>query len=180
MALIYDTQLLAVRTDQGRLAELEPGVQALIAQYPAVDVWRSVLAVLYTELERPQAARVELERVVSAEHATLPGGYLRIAAGAYLTEACSYLDDALRAAPLYDALLPYAARTVVVGFGVVCLGAVARYLGMLARTMGRRDAAREHFEVALTTNARLGAHPALARTQLEYARLLLDGDAAER
>src|SRR5262249_61683650 len=37
------------------------------------------------------------------------------------------------------------------------------------------DAARAvmHFEAALAANARLGARPALARTQYEYARLLL-------
>jgi hypothetical protein len=180
LTLVYGTQMLAIRTDQGRLDELEAGVQALIAQYPAVEVWRSVLAFLYAELDRRDAAHAELERAVTAEQAALPSSYLRIAIGAYLTEACSYLNDAVRAAPLYAALTPYASRTVVVGFGVVCLGAVARYLGMLARTLGQRAAAVEHFEAALATNARLGARPALARTQYEYARLLADGSAAER
>jgi hypothetical protein len=47
--------------------------------------------------------------------------------------------------------------------------------------MGRLDAATHHFEDALAMNTRIGGRPFLARTQYEYARMLLDrGRASDR
>lgn len=43
---------------------------------------------------------------------------------------------------------------------------------MLAALLDERDAALRHFEAALEMNARLGAQPALVRTEFEYARVL--------
>jgi len=59
------------------------------------------------------------------------------------------------------------------GGGVVCYGAAARYLGMLAATMERWEEAAQHFENALTMNTHMGARPWLAHTQHEYAKMLL-------
>ncbi|MBX3026368.1 AAA family ATPase [bacterium] len=178
--LIYGTQLLAIRTEQGRLAELEAGMQAFVAQYPAVEIWRYVDAYLQAELERPEAARAALVRVLDPRQPALPEGYLRLAACSYLAEACAAVGDQARAAALYDLLLPYAGRAVVVGFGVICRGAVDRYLGLLAATVGRGDAAAAHFEAALAIDARLRAAPCEARTRYAYAQMLLarPGDAA--
>ena len=47
------------------------------------------------------------------------------------------------------------------------------HLGLLAATMSRWEEAQRHFAAALTMNARMGAKPALARTQYAYARMLL-------
>jgi hypothetical protein len=59
------------------------------------------------------------------------------------------------------------------------LGSVSRFLGILASTAGRGDAAR-HFEDALAMNERIGARPWLAHTQDDYANLLLRrGDARD-
>ena len=180
--LVYGTQMLAIRTEQGRVAELEAGVQAFVAQYPAVEVWRYVLAYLQAELERPDATRAELERAMRTPAASLPTSYLRITAGAYLAEACAYVGDAERAAPLYEQLRPYAERTVMVGFGIVCRGSLQRHLGLLAETCGRRQQAAGHFAAALAADDRLGARPAAARTRLAHAQMLLAGaaDGVER
>ena len=62
--------------------------------------------------------------------------------------------------------------TITAGITTVCYGSASRYLGMLAVTIGDREAAVEHFEHALTMNAAIGARPWLAHTQAEYARLL--------
>src|SRR5262249_16135258 len=53
------------------------------------------------------------------------------------------------------------------------LGSAHRHLGLLAATEGDLERAAAHFEAALAMNARLGARPALARTQRDFARLLL-------
>jgi class 3 adenylate cyclase len=92
---------------------------------------------------------------------------------AMLAEVCAALGDVRRAAELYDLLLPYAGRNVVVGAGVACMGAASSFLAPLAASMSRWVEATLHFESALEMNARMGARPRLANTQLAYARMLL-------
>src|SRR5262249_7849396 len=92
---------------------------------------------------------------------------------ALAAEVCAELGDADRAAVLYDMLLPHDGRTVVVVNGDACLGGVSRYLGRLAAAMRRWDAAARHFEDALTLHERMDAVPALARTPVKYAAMLL-------
>jgi len=54
----------------------------------------------------------------------------------------------------------------------VCCGSVARYLGMLATTLGDWVAAEEHFSAALRLDERLQAWPWLAHTKHEFALML--------
>jgi DNA-binding CsgD family transcriptional regulator len=114
----------------------------------------------------------------------LPRDALWMASMTYLTDVCTSLGDTARAATLHQLLLPYAARTVVIGNAVACYGAMSRYLGALATTMGHWDTAVQHFEHALTMNARMDARPWLAHTQHAYVTMLLarhqpgDGDKA--
>jgi class 3 adenylate cyclase len=89
---------------------------------------------------------------------------------------CAFLDDGRRAATLYDLLLPYAGQNVVVGPAISCLGSASLSLGQLAATMERWEEAARHFEDALEMNARMGARPRVARTQHDYAHMLLARD----
>jgi ATP/maltotriose-dependent transcriptional regulator MalT len=52
-------------------------------------------------------------------------------------------------------------------------GSVALYLGALAATTGRSEAAAEHLDNALEAHARMGAKPWEAWTRCEYGRMLL-------
>ena len=94
----------------------------------------------------------------------------------YLVDVCTFLGDKARAATLYQLLLPYAGRTVVIGTAAACYGALSRYLGALATTLERWDEAVQHFEDALAMNARMEAWPWLAHTQYQYATMLLTRD----
>ena len=96
----------------------------------------------------------------------------------YLVDVCTFLGDRARAATLYQLLLPYAGRTVVIGNAAACYGALSRYLGALATTLERWDEAAQHFEDALAMNARMEAWPWLAHTQYQYATMLLARDQA--
>jgi class 3 adenylate cyclase len=69
-------------------------------------------------------------------------------------------------------LLPYADRNIMVG-AAASNGSAARYLAPLAATMGRWEEAERHFEAAVEMNARMGARPLVARTQIMYAEMLL-------
>jgi DNA-binding CsgD family transcriptional regulator len=165
--------MYTLRREQGRLNEVEPALRHFMRQQGPAAAWRPGLALLYSELERREEARAEFEHLARHDFADLPRDSLWMACMAYLTDVCAFLGDAARAATLYQLLLPYAGRTVVIGNATACYGAVSRYLGMLAATMERWEEAAQHFEDALAMNTRMGARPWLAHTQHEYAKMLL-------
>ena len=83
--------------------------------------------------------------------------------------------DRPRAEVLLDQLAPYATQ-VAVAYPEISIGSVARYLGLLASTLGRWDVAERYFEDALAMNERIGARPWLAQTEEDYALMLLARD----
>ena len=169
----FGVQMFTLRREQGRLKEVEPALRHFMQQHGVASTWRPGLALLYSELGRQREARTEFEHLAQHDFADFPRDALWIGCMTYLTEVCTFLGDVDRAATLYQLLLPYARHTVVVGGGAVCYGAAARYLGMLATTMGRWAEAEQHFQDALAMNARMGARPWLAHTQYQYATMLL-------
>ncbi len=87
-------------------------------------------------------------------------------------------DDTERAAILYKLLEPSADTNVVIGLGAVCLGATSRYLGRLALTLGRREAAVAHLRRAVAANAALQAVVELAHSRVDLAWALGPGTEA--
>jgi hypothetical protein len=92
---------------------------------------------------------------------------------ASLAEVCAFLDDEDRAAILYDLLLPYKNRAVVVGGATACYGAASRFLSMLAKTMANWELAERHIKEAIDLDERMQAWPWLAHSQVDYATILL-------
>jgi DNA-binding CsgD family transcriptional regulator len=172
IAGIFGLQMFTLRREQGRLRELEPAVRYFVQQHTAAT-WRPGLALIYSELGRTREARAEFEHLARHDFTDLPRDALWMGSLTYLTDVCTFLRDTTRAATLYQLLLPYAERTVVIGNAVACYGAMSRYLGALATTMGQWDTAAQHFEHALAMNARMAARPWLAHTQYAYATMLL-------
>jgi tetratricopeptide (TPR) repeat protein len=162
-----------VRWLQGRLPELEGGVRELVARYPAVPAWRNTLVVALALDGREDEARAELDWVAARDFADLPRDQQWLCNLALLAMACQRLGDRRRAAVVYQLLLPCAGRLVpTTRLAVGCLGAVSHYLGTLAATLGRWDAAAGHLQEAVETNTRAGAVPFLALSRYEYARAL--------
>jgi class 3 adenylate cyclase len=176
VAGIFGLQMFTLRREQGRLKELEPIVRYFVQQHSAAAAWRPGLTLIYSELGRAQEARAEFEYLAQHDFADLPRDGLWMACLTYLADVCTFLGDATRATTLYQLLLPYAGRNVVVGNAAACYGALSRYLGALATTLGRWDEAAQHFEDALAMNARMEARPWLAHTQYQYATMLLARD----
>ena len=173
IATVRLAQLLCLRREQGRSAELEPAFRDYADQYPAAITWRCVLALLAGEQGRQDEARRRFEELAARSFADLPRSHVWLLNLAFLAELCSLLSDAGRAAPLYQLLLPYAARNVLGTSAGPCWGSAARHLGLLAATMRRWDEAAGHFQLALQAHAWIGARPWLARTQYDFACLLL-------
>jgi tetratricopeptide (TPR) repeat protein len=172
----YVTQMTMLRREQGRLEEMADAVFGVVDAMPAVPAFRAGAAMVAVETGREAEARAHFEVLAANDFADFPHDVAWAGGMAQLARVCAALSDVPRAAVLYDLLLPDAERNLVVGLADVCEGAAMHYLGMLAGVQGRFDEAVRHFEAALAANARMGARPALAHTQREYAAVCLRRD----
>jgi DNA-binding SARP family transcriptional activator len=171
----YRLAMFMLRRAQGRLGEVETLIRGAVDQYPGYRSFRCFIPVLELELGREHEARRTFDELADAEFSALPRDSEWLFCLALLAEVAAHLHDDDRAALLYRLLGPYA-RVNAMAAGEVALGPVARYLGILAATTSRWDEATGHFEDAIAMNAKMGARPALAHTQHDYARMLLARD----
>jgi class 3 adenylate cyclase/tetratricopeptide (TPR) repeat protein len=171
--LFFGVQLLAIRIVQDRLGELKDLVAEFVTQHPSLWAWQPVLALCHCELSHWDEARVVFQRLAADDFASRPYDVNWLAGIALSAEVCAELGDVSAAAVLFRLLTPYADQFVTAG-PVTCLGSVARYLGRLAATMGRLDEAHAHFTAAAAAQTRIDAPAWLARTQLDWANLLLN------
>ena len=137
-----------------------------------MPAYRAGLALVYKELGRREEARAVFDELADDSFASLPDDGNQPLALVQLADVCCYLDDELRAAVLYEKLLPLADHCVAAA-AMTCKGSASAPLGALATTLGRFDDAERHFEDAIAMNRKLRAPTWVAEAQLGYARMLL-------
>lgn len=167
--ILHAAQLFLVRWDQGRLGEMIEPLRDLAERVPSIPGYAAALTLAYLETGRLDECREQFRGVVTSEFERA-FDYLTVAT--ILGEVCASLPEPSRADGLYQMLVPFAQRVVVVGLSG-SLGATARVLGMLAASMGDWDRAEDHFEQALLVNQRAQADTMLVRTQRAYATMLV-------
>jgi tetratricopeptide (TPR) repeat protein len=163
---------LACERGGGGLAEIDSWFsgRVLVEPYLTVPVVGAMAARLFVETGRPDQARATLQRLVGDLRA-LPPDNLWLRALSDASFACTALGDVDLAGALHDLLAPYAGQFPVMAAGVV--SACAEHsLGLLARALGRLDEADARFAGAAARHERMGAPIWLARTRLEWARVL--------
>jgi DNA-binding SARP family transcriptional activator len=165
-------QLLTIRRQQDRGDELLASTARLVRQEPWRLLWRLTLALLMLDAARVAEAQAGLDLIAQRDFGEIPqdGRWLSLVCS--LAELAAGLGDRPRAQELYDMLLPSADANVVVSLGAMCLGPVARYLGLLAAALELPDVAAEHFEHAVAASDRLGSPLWRANTQLDWAQAL--------
>jgi tetratricopeptide (TPR) repeat protein len=164
---------LLLRWERGEVEGLSELIKSLRDTYPLLAAWQCGLAFLYGEQGHMDDARREFEAIAARGFDALRRDANWPLAVALLSLACADLEDRDRAAALYEMLLPYRRRNVVMGRALVCFGCTSHYLGALATVLRRWDEAAAHFDDALRLHEAAGAHPWAARTQARYARMLL-------
>ncbi len=176
----YRLQLFALRKEQGRLDEMEEVIRRSVDEYPWYPVFRCALAHLHAEGGREHQARRDFQELAEDGFASIPRDNQWLLAMSLLPAVARYLGDAENGAILHDLLLPYAELNVMFAPELVT-GSMAGAVGVAAETAGRWDAAVSAFETAIVRNSRMGALPARARAQHDYARALLGrGGRADR
>jgi tetratricopeptide (TPR) repeat protein len=169
--LHFGVQRFQVRFEQGRLEDLLPRlVEASGDGHPET---RAMLAQAYCETGHLQEARAVFDRLgpILADLPPDPNWIVTVTRSAAVS---ARLGDQARAAVVYDQLLPY--RDRIAGQGIIWIGAVAHYLGLVAAALGRWPEAEGHFARAAELHLRLDAPSWLARTRLEEARMLRSRD----
>ncbi|APR85162.1 transcriptional regulator [Minicystis rosea] len=174
--------LFQLRRAEGRLEEIAPDLAAGVARAPERALRRSLLALVsLARGDRAFAAR-ELEALTADRLTRIRVDLEWLGTVACLAEIAAALDDRDRTALLYDALLPYAGRLVLAGYGVTCLGPVSHWLGVAATALARYEDAERHLEEALSTSRALGTAPFEVKAKLAlaemYARRGAQGDEA--
>jgi class 3 adenylate cyclase/tetratricopeptide (TPR) repeat protein len=173
--------LFAIRYDQGRLQTLIDRLDTAVAGEHA-SPWTSLgYAVALCELGRRDTAQAVFDEVAAGGLPASSSTFDQLYGLTLAAEACAGVGDADRAGVLVDRLVPH--QQIVAHVTAATRGAVSHYLGLLATTLRRFDEADAHFAAAEATHRRMGAPTLLARTRLEWARMLLDrsvGDDADR
>ena len=173
--------LFLIRLEQGRLGELQERLVERVAAAPRLPALRSYLALVLCEIDRPNEATEHFEWLAAENFTRIPRDAAWVLGIPTCAAVCASLGDRTRAPVLFHLLEPYASQFVFTAGG--SLGAVAYYLALLATTSGDFDEAERRFAEAAATHERIGAPNWLARTRLEWARMLLSrgrpGDAEQ-
>ncbi len=169
---VFSGQLSMLRREQARLDELRGNLEAVVARFPDVPAYALHLAWIHAEADRPADARRALGPVAQAGVEAIPRDGFLLLNLYFAGEVAASIEDGALGGAVYERLLPYAGRAVVLG-PVLCFGAADRTLGRLAALAGRDEAALAHFERALDLDAGMEARPCLAHSRIEAARHLL-------
>lgn len=163
--------LFTLRRQQGRVDELLPAMEALVAGRSASHAWQAALALAQVQTGATAAGRGHYEPLVADRARAIPRDWYWFFTVVLLAEACCSLRDRERAQELYDLLAPFAERYVQVIFAANW-GSLQRHLGMLAAVLERFDVAERHLQAGIAANERIGAILMTAETQCEYGALL--------
>ena len=165
-----------LRREQGRLAEEEPSIRSSVGDFPWYPLYRAALACLLRDLGRDAEARAVFENLARDEFRALYRDSEWLLGMSLASEACALLGDGSAAEVLYDQLEPFAGRHAI-GHAEGSVGAVDRYLGLLAATLGRLDDAVRHLDAAVDINEAWGALPWAAHSRHDLAWVLTRRDA---
>jgi class 3 adenylate cyclase len=168
---IYAGGLLEIRRHQGRLAEVEQLLAKTVQENSGLPMLRAKLAGLYCELGKNQEASVLLSADMVDGLARFPRDVAWLHAMASYAEVCAHLGDLTAAPLLYQRLAPWHDQMTFIYYGTG--GAVALYLGMLSVALNQWDQAQGHLAEAMQIHEGLHAPYWVARTRLEWARMLL-------
>ena len=166
---VYGAQLLGLRTDQQRLAELVPLLTPLVDAQPGVPAWRAALAASSAAAGDRATARAMVDELASDGFGGLPHDAVRSAALHQAGAAVVTLGDVARARAVVDALVPWSGR--MSWAGTCTLGAIDQVLGELLALLGQPSAARRHLRKAATMGRRLRAPLVTERAERALAAL---------
>jgi tetratricopeptide (TPR) repeat protein len=168
LIFLFEQFLLAY--DRGRLDDLESDLAEGADSYNRLPALQAMLALAYCEAGRDSQARATFEQLAD-QGFDVSVNVTWFVATTVAAQVAAHLGDSARAEVLYDLLRPYPHRLAFLASAI--FGSVAHHLGVLATAIGRLDEAEDYFAAAEAVHEQAGAPTWLARTRLEWARMLL-------
>ena len=171
---LYGGNILTIRSHQGRLGEMIPVIEQLIAQVrdglPGFPILALEAMSAWTLAHGGQldAARVPFAEV-KARCFDFRDDIAYLSSLSVSTEAAVLLNDRDAAAMLYDRFA--AVPDQIIHNGLSCEGAVSHHLGCLAATLGRDDIAERHLENGLALHKRIDSPYHIGNSLLALSRL---------
>jgi hypothetical protein len=169
--LYLATQLLGIRSEQDRLEEVESVWADAVQQAPDAILPRVNLARILADLGRIVEAEALLRDLAVDDFTLIPVNNLWLWAMTCLSFVAARAGDEAISAGLHQRIAPYADQ--IAGVTPLWIGSVSHYLGLTATTLRHFSEAEARFAAAEATHERIGAPTWLARTRLEWARMLL-------
>ncbi len=179
--IFYGTQLMGIRLQQGRMAELVQLIADVADQTPGVPTYRGVLAAAYLQAGDTESSR-QLVEAASVESFALPMDTAWLDGIVMYARPTIELRITSVAEQIVGLLAPYHAQ--VPFNGLIPQEPVAMFLGGLSTVVGRYDDAAAYFTEAAEFNRRGGMHFADAETSMLWGQMLRirngpgDGDRA--
>jgi len=152
------------RGDPREMDELVEPCERFVRTFDHVPAWRAALALLHARRGDHVAAREPFKILAAHDFASIPRDFVWLNAMTYLAETCAFLEDRSRASVLLRILAPFATRNALIDRGLACKGSVARFVGLLAATNLKFNAAERHLRHALERHEAMGARPLVERT----------------
>ncbi len=172
-AITYrSTEQLAVRREQGRLAEIIPGWQRFVGQHPRDASSRGTVAFAMAESGDLDTAAQMLEDTSRAGFATMSDDAGWPLAIATWSEVAVHVRDRDAALALHELVTGY--DGLAVGTGGIGLGPASRLLALLETLLARPADADRHFEASIAKAQELMSPVWIARCQLDWATALRD------
>ncbi len=175
---IFGGQYNIISGQRGTQSELVPLIEKLAAETPDIPraFFLSVMAKAHVEGDRRDRAADLLEEFAAGGY-ELPLDQLWLTGMVDFAEAAFECADPAHAAALFKQLEPWADQLPATGGSA--LGPVSHYLGGLTTVLGRYDEADAYFARSAAMCDRMGARFFAARTDLLWARMLLQRDAPD-
>jgi hypothetical protein len=164
-------QLVMLRLQQGRLAELEPLLRAMASSHPEMVGFGSALVAALLQAGRMDEAREQLAFLTARGLDGFPVDSSHVIMLVLVAEVAAELGDRTRAGELYEWLAPYSGRWAV-SPAAFALWPVDRSLGRLATVAGWPERALERIADARRQSQSARALPSVALTALDEARAL--------
>ncbi len=168
--LVHAIQLLPIRIFQGRGQEIITTLEQTADAHRGMPALRAFLAVAYCWLDRQVDAAAIVEEAARDDFEHIPWDTSRMTGLVLYGEAAARAGVKDAAATLYGLLEPWAEQFVVTGPSG--WGHTRMYLGMLAATLDRHEAADEHFSLACDLHESNGLALFAALSRLHWAEAL--------
>ncbi len=168
---IFGAQLLEIRHQQGRSAELVGLLAQTVADNPGLPAFRAALARAQVDVGEPDTARQALLEATADRFGGVPFDVVWLTGMALWAQVAVDLAEPGPAAVLSEVLAPWRDQIALVG--PACQGAVVEYMGELAAVEGRSAEAAGLLGDAEECYRSIPAPFYLARTRIHLARVLL-------